>query len=402
MGALIFSAGFFAGDLLAPVWVLLAATLLTPVEKGIQESFKRAARRRLSARTDLDIIAITGSYGKTSVKHAVSEVLNHRFSVLSTPGSFNTPMGICRVINDQLTDAYRILVLEMGIRKEGDIAELCGIARPDIALVTSVGVAHLESMGTVEAIAREKGSLLSFVRPDGHAVLNADDEQVRRMGWDFEGTAWMVSTEGNPEACIQATDIHYGPEGARFLVTDETGESILMTTKLLGRHNITNVLMAVAVGRIYGLRLRQIKQAVSRLTPVPHRLAVRKDGAITIIDDAFNSNPVGARNAVEILGQMDTGRRFIVTPGMIELGALEESENLAFGKAIARNTDVAILVGERRTAAIAEGLRSENFPSDQIWIVRSLFEAKDLLKESLTDGDTVLFENDLPDQFNEA
>ncbi|MCZ6704957.1 MAG: UDP-N-acetylmuramoyl-tripeptide--D-alanyl-D-alanine ligase, partial [Bacteroidetes bacterium] len=400
--AVLFLAGFLAADFLAPFPLFVASILLHPVETSIQYGFKRAARKKLSARPDLDIIAVTGSYGKTSVKFAVEEVLAHRFSVLATPNSYNTPMGVCKVVNNDLSPAHQVLILEMGIRNPGDIEELCLIATPKIALVTSVGIAHLESMGSTEAIAHEKGSLLRFTRSDGHAVLNADDEQVRAMAVQFPGETWLVSCENHPDAHIRASEIHYGPEGSAFQASDESGASIQMHTRLVGRHNVTNILMAIAVGRIYGLRLRQIAQAVSRLTPVPHRLAVRREGAITVIDDAFNSNPVGARNAVEILGQLEARKRFIVTPGMIELGERQDEENRLLGRHIAKNVDVAILVGERRTYAIAEGLREADFPDQNIQVVQSLFEAKDFLNGALESGDAVLFENDLPDQFNES
>ncbi|GMQ81479.1 MAG: UDP-N-acetylmuramoyl-tripeptide--D-alanyl-D-alanine ligase [Rhodothermia bacterium] len=399
---ILFVAGFLAADFSAPFAIYAAAIVLQPVEKAIQNGFKRAARRKLSARPDLDIIAVTGSYGKTSVKFAVEEVLAQRFSVLATPSSYNTPMGICKVVNNDLSPAHQVLILEMGIRSPGDIEELCLIAAPKIALVTSVGIAHLESMGSTEAIAKEKASLLQFTRSDGHAVLNADDEQVRSMEGQFPGHTWLVSCENHPDARIRASEIRFGPDGAAFKASDETGSSIQMHTRLVGRHNVVNILMAIAVGRIYGLRLRQIAQAVSRLTPVPHRLAVRREGAITVIDDAFNSNPVGARNAVEILGQLEARKRFIVTPGMIELGERQDDENRLLGHHIAKSADVAILVGERRTYAIAEGLREAEFPNQNIQIVQSLFEAKDFLNGALESGDVVLFENDLPDQFNES
>lgn len=400
--AILFLAGFLAADFFAPFTLYAASILLHPVETSIQNGFKRAARKKLSARPDLDIIAVTGSYGKTSVKFAVEEVLAHRFSVLATPNSYNTPMGICKVVNNDLSPAHQVLILEMGIRNPGDIEELCLIATPKIALVTSVGIAHLESMGSTEAIAHEKGALLQFTRSDGHAVLNADDEQVRAMATQFPGETWLVSCENHPDAHIRASEIHFGPEGSAFRASDESGASIQMHTRLVGRHNVTNILMAIAVGRIYGLRLRQIAQAVSRLTPVPHRLAVRREGTITVIDDAFNSNPVGARNAVEILGQLEARKRFIVTPGMIELGERQDEENRLLGRHIAKNVDVAILVGERRTYAIAEGLREADFPDQNIQVVQSLFEAKDFLNGALESGDAVLFENDLPDQFNES
>ncbi len=182
---------------------------------------------------------------------------------------------------------------------------------------------------------------------------------------------------------------------------DDTGDEVAFKTKLLGKHNVLNILLAVAVGREMGLRLRQMAHAVARVEPVEHRLQLRRQGAVTIIDDAFNANPVGARNAVEILGQFDTGRRVVVTPGMIELGARQDEENRAFGTYIARHADLAVLVGPQQTRPIQEGLQAEHFPEEQTKIFASFFDAQDFLKSYLRPGDVVLYENDLPDQYNE-
>ncbi|NNF03021.1 MAG: UDP-N-acetylmuramoyl-tripeptide--D-alanyl-D-alanine ligase, partial [Rhodothermales bacterium] len=178
--------------------------------------------------------------------------------------------------------------------------------------------------------------------------------------------------------------------------------SIRFETRLLGRHNVTNILLALAVGRIAGLRLRQMKHAAGRLEPTPHRLELKMEGPVTVIDDAFNSNPVGAANALEILSGFSGGRRVVVTPGMIELGHREEELNREFGRQIADAVDEAVLVGPERTRPIASGLRDLDFPEDRIHVVRSLYEARDWIRTRLGEGDVVLFENDLPDQFDES
>lgn len=399
-GFLWYLAGLAMADFAAPLWVLIASFVMAPIESAVQAGFKQAARRNLSQRKNLTVIGITGSYGKTSVKFIIAEILKLRYSVLATPGSYNTPMGICLVVNEQLRSEHQVLILEMGMRHEGDIQELCSIARPDIAVVTSVGVAHLETMGSIDAIAREKGSLLEFARPGGSAVLNGDDERVAAMASRARGKVWRVSAEGH-NADIRAGEIQYDAQGARFEVTDDTGEQLTFRTKLLGAHNVSNILLGIAVGRIMGLRLRQMARAVERLQPVEHRLQLRQEGEITVIDDAFNSNPVGSRNAVEILGHFKSGRRIIVTPGMVELGERQEEENRTFGTHIARHADLAILVGERQTAPIQQGLRESGFPESQIQVVPSLHAAREFLRTYLRPGDVVLYENDLPDQYSE-
>lgn len=397
-----FLIGLFAADLFAPAWVVLAAMLVHPIESAIQDGFKRRARRRLNERPDLKIIGITGSYGKTSTKFIIDEILQQRYNVLSTPSSYNTPMGLCLVINEMLKPEHQVLILEMGIRRHGDMRELCGIARPDLAVVTSVGVAHLESMGSIEAIASEKSEILECMERDGTTVLNADDDRVRSMSDQAPSRVWEVSAKKSTTADIVARKISYGPDGARFIVRDDTGEECTFKTQLLGEHNVLNILLGVAVGRALGLRLRQIAYAVERLAPIEHRLQLRKEGAITVIDDAFNSNPIGARNAVEILGQFNTGRRVIVTPGMIELGDRQYEENKRFGEHIAGHVDLALLVGSQQTRPIQDGLKIRSFPSDKWKVVSSLSEAQTFLKSYLRPGDVVLYENDLPDQYDDV
>lgn len=392
--------GLLLADFGAPFWVMVGALVMQPVEKAIQNGFKRKARLTLQNRPNLTVIGITGSYGKTSVKFILAEILKQRYNVLATPGSYNTPMGICLVVNERLKPEHQVLILEMGARYRGDIQELCQIAPPDVAIVTTVGVAHLESMGSIENIAHEKGDLLEYMKPGGVAVLNVDNPYVADMAKRAPGKVWRVSAEGN-EADVTASDVRYDHEGASFTVRDDTGAEVRFKTKLLGAHNILNILLGVAVGRQMGLRLRQIARAVTRVQPVEHRLQLRRDGPATIIDDAFNSNPVGARNAVEILGRFNSGRRIIVTPGMVELGDRQWEENRIFGEHIARNVDLALLIGEKQTEPIREGLKAQRFPEEQIKVFPSLFKAQSFLKSVVRPGDVILYENDLPDHYNE-
>jgi len=398
-GALWYLLGLWGADLGAPLWVTAGAGLMAPVEEAIQEGFKREARGRLAERPDLYVIGITGSYGKTSTKFVLAELLRQRFNVLATPSSYNTPMGLCLVVNEKLRPEHQVLVLEYGIRYPGDLQELVDIARPDASVVTTIGIAHLDTMGSKDAIAQEKGTLVEATAPGGPSILNLDDDRVAAMRDRASGRVWGVSLEGHPDADVAATDIRYDTSGARFTVTDDTGTSAEFRTRLLGRHNVLNICLAVAVGRSMGLRLRAMAHAIQRVEPIEHRLALRSDGDITVIDDAFNSNPIGARNAVEILSQMNGGRRIIVTPGMVELGKRQWGENKALGTHIAEHAiDLAVLVGPDQTEAIREGLAEADYPEAQTKVFPSLYDAQEFLNAYLEPGDIVLYENDLPDQ----
>jgi len=329
----------------------------------------------------------------------IRDLLKERFNVCSTPGSYNTPMGICKVINNDLQANHQILILEMGARYEGNIQELCNIAKPDVSVVTNVGVAHLETFGSQEVIANEKGTLVDRLESGDVAVLNADDPRVSKMGRDRSEIERILV--GLSNGSITASDISYNTSGMSFKVSLED-QSETFQTKLLGAHNAQNLLLAIGVAHHFALRLKTMAIAARKIEPIEHRLEMKQNGELTIIDDAFNSNPVGAKNAVEILGQFDSGKRIIITPGMVELGDIEEEENYKFGQAIGdANLDLVILVGEERVKPIQEGIRSVDSASLNVRVVNSLFEANDLIKKVAQPGDVILYENDLPDVYNE-
>ena len=386
-------------DMLVPYWIFPASFILQPVEDQIQKGFIKSAKDKLSRLQHVKVIAITGSYGKTSTKFILRDILKQRFNVCFTPGSYNTPMGITKVINEDLDASHELLILEMGARYPGNIEELCDIATPDISVVTNVGIAHMETFGSVDVIRETKGALVRRVRGGGLVVLNADDEQVMRMKGRDDVT---YTTTGLKFGDIRAENIRYDENGCSFTVTMPDGTTGMAQTRLLGAHNVVNILQGIAVGLHLGMRLPTMLLAISEMEPVEHRLELKRQGSIIVIDDAFNSNPVGAANAVEILSQFSGGRRIIITPGMVELGELEEKANYDFGVAIGRaNLDRIYLVGPERSRPIHDGIIQGGGDASKVIITRTLFEANNDLKGWLLPGDIVLYENDLPDTYNE-
>lgn len=398
------SFGLVFVDILVPVFVFLGGWLLKPVEWFIQNGFKKQARKKIASLPNLKIIAITGSYGKTSTKFVIEAFLKERISVLATPGSFNTPMGICKVINDDLEASHQVLILEMGARYEGNIGELCDIAQPDISVVTNVGVAHLETFGSKEAIAREKSTLIRRLKPGGTAILNGDDEFVRDMAKLRDDVEFTFTGKNGT---VKAKDVQVNEKGTSLtmLWIDSDGaitEQENIQTKLLGEHNIQNFLLGAAVARTFNIRLKTVALAASKMEPVEHRLELKHRDGFTVIDDAFNSNPVGAENAIKVLESFKAGKKIIITPGMIELGELEDHMNYEFGRQIAESgIDIVILVGKEQTKSIRRGIESADKTGGKVvHVVGSLFKANDLLAEIGSKGDVVLYENDLPDSYN--
>ena len=390
-------------DICVPFMVWLGGWVLKPVEWKIQNGFKKQAREKLASLPDLKIIAITGSYGKTSTKFAINAFLKERYSVCVTPGSFNTPMGICKVINNDLKASHRVLILEMGARYQGNIGELCDIAQPDLSVVTNVGLAHLETFGSQDVIAREKSTVVRRLKPGGTAILNSDDPRVKAMARLRDDARVVYAGE---DGSVTAEDVTVDSGGTSFTMTwkntDGSEEAITrVRTKLLGEHNIQNMLLAAAVAREFDIRIETAALAASKMEPVEHRLELKHRNGLTIIDDAFNSNPTGAKNALDVLGSFASGKKIVITPGMIELGEREDEMNEEFGRQIVNSkVDVAILVGDVQTAAIQRGIDSENVAKKtEVHVVKSLFAANDLLNELAAEGDVVLYENDLPDNY---
>jgi len=396
--------GLIIADMSVPFFLFLAALLMKPVESRVHNRFKKKARKKLAGLPDLKVIAITGSYGKTSTKYMIHSLLRERYNVCMTPGSYNTPMGICKVINNDLEARHQILLLEMGARYEGNIKELCNIAKPDVAVITNVGKAHLETFGSRETIIKEKSTLAKELKPGGILVLNGDDEHVAAMA-DLSPDSDVIFA-GIGQGSIRASDITYNENGTRFILKWHRNNEIVneqqINMKLLGFHNVQNFLLAAAVAHKFEIRPGTIAHAAERIEPVEHRLELKRRNGLIIIDDAFNSNPTGAKNALDILASFTTGRKIIITPGMIELGDLQDTENQKFGRLIAEaGLDLIILVGKEQTDPILKGIKNIKPDANNIHVVSSLFEANDIIKDYAREGDVILYENDLPDTYNE-
>lgn len=394
---------YFIGlfPLLLPLWIALGGLCAWPLEKLVSEMYFRDAQKKLAARPDLIKIGITGSYGKTSVKFILGTILQEKFQVLVTPSSFNTPMGVTRIIREKLMPAHQVFVAEMGARHVGDIKELCRLVHPHHGVLTSVGPQHLDTFHSIDRIKSTKYELMDAI-PDGGCCFFPDDQAICRELFDkTRKEKRLCSIYPNADdADVWASDIRVSPAGSTF-VLHTLNDEITCQTRLLGEHNIQNIILAATVGLRLGMTLKQVARGISRITPVEHRLQLIPSAGVTIIDDAFNSNPKGAQAALRVLKEF-TGRRMIITPGMVELGAGEEAFNQEFGRMMADCVDVAILVGKKHTAPIAKGLAEAGFAQTNLHVVNSLEEATAILRQIGRPGDVALFENDLPDNYSEA
>ena len=395
----------------------LANLLIYPLERAINGAYLLSAKKRIKTLSP-KVIGITGSYGKTSTKYILHRILSEKFSTLMTPDSYNTPMGICKVIRGQLTGEHEIFIVEMGAYKRGDIRELCNLAAPQMGILTAVGPQHLERFKSIENIAKTKYELIEALPPGGLGVFNCDNAICAKLADQRQQEGHPVlryateSGNGTTTWELIATDIRHTDEGLAFTVkmanklADGNAKTELPTapshfrTQLLGRHNVSNILAATAVALACGMTLEEIRAAVAKVEPVPHRLQLTAGaGGVTIIDDSFNSNPIGARAALQVLTEIGDGKKVLVTPGMVELGEQEYAENKKLGEHAADACDLVILVGPTRTRPILEGLKAVGYPSEQVIVALNLEEVKQHLSTRVQASDVVLFENDLPDNY---
>lgn len=384
---------------LLPLLVALAGLLAMPIEKLIFSLYFHDAERKIMENEKLIRIGITGSYGKTSTKFILATILSQKFNVLATPASFNTPMGVTRIIRERLSPSHQVFIGEMGARHVGEIRELSRLVHPQIGVLTSVGPQHLDTFRTMERIEKTKYELIDALPDDGFAVFLHDDAIVTRL---HDRTGKNKALVGKESADAWAEDVHVSPDGSHFRLCLKGWEPIACETRLLGEHNIKNILTACAVAKHLGMNREQIARGVMALKPVEHRLQLLPNASgITVIDDAFNSNPRSCKAALQVLS-MFPGRRVIVTPGLVELGAEEERYNYEFGQAMAGAVDLAVLVGKKHTLPIQKGLKDAGFPAENIHVMSSLDEAVIFNRKNLRPGDVVMYENDLPDHYSEG
>ena len=377
--------------------LIAADVVMAPVQRLINNRFLSAAKHKL-AQVGPTVIGVTGSFGKTSTKFAIEGLLGPPAAVLATPGSFNTPLGVCRTINERLGPSHRFFVVEMGAYGPGEIAELVRFVRPTIGVLTAIGPAHLERFGSIDVIAGAKYEIVKDLPSDGTAVMNVDDVRVRALADETTHVPvvrYGLDESGRPD--VSARDVQTTPQGTRFTIVTGDGE-IAVSMSLLGRHSIGHVLAACAVALASGRSLTELRGPIAALRPVEHRLQIIEGtGGVTVIDDAFNSNPEGAAAALDVLKAMPGERKVVVTPGIIELGPLQAEANEEFGRHAAAVADKLIVVAKTNREAIVRGASQAG--DGKVIAVDSLAEAQQELKALLRPGDVVLFENDLPDQY---
>jgi UDP-N-acetylmuramoyl-tripeptide--D-alanyl-D-alanine ligase len=383
--------------------LLLGNYAARPVEAAVRGHYLRLARTKIAA-IDAAVVAVVGSYGKTSTKHILAQLLQPSVETLPTRQSFNTLMGVSRVINEDLQPQHRVFVVEMDAYGPGEIAAISALVHPTVAVLTSVGPQHLERFGSMQRITAALYEVVAALPPQGTAVIHTGDEggaSLAKRAADEGHRTVRYALAGDDNADVVASDVQLNGRGARFRWSWPAEQlQFDVSIPLLGRHQVLNVSAALATVHVLGYDVAPAVAAAAALEPVEHRLQLlRTGGPVTVIDDSYNANPVGVHNGLDVLAAMQAGARILVTPGIVELGSVEDEENRKYGEHAAKVCDQVIVVAGGPADALVRGLHDGGLADAGIHVVRTLAEATSLIGQLARAGDVVLFANDLPDTY---
>lgn len=381
-----------------PVVVWLSYIILLPFEILNGKRYIRKAKKRLEAVKGLKVVGITGSYGKTSVKNILSEMLSEKFKVCATPQSYNTPFGLSKTILSSLNVDDEVFVAEMGAKRVGDIKFLCDMVKPCVGVITGIGNQHMFTFGSMENLKSTKFELVDFVTANNGVAYFNDDCELNKELFERATCKKVKTSIDDNSSRVWIEDIAVDENGSKFVLCDKS-KRVECQTSLLGKHNISNILLCAGVAYDMGLSVEEISNSISRLVAPKHRLEiVKSDNSLIVIDDAYNGSVEGARAGLDTLSLFKS-KKFVVTPGLVELGDDEYKCNFELGKEMASVCDGVIINGKHNEQAIKEGLKSAGYDEEKIVVVSSVEQAVAELSGLAGKGDVVLFENDLPDNY---
>lgn len=354
------------------------------VEDTLQALQLLASHNRTSL--NIPVVAVTGSNGKTSTKDMIASVLNTRYNTLKTEGNYNNELGLPLTLLN-LTADHQAAVVEMGMRGPGEIDFLARLAKPTGAVITNIGEAHLERLGSVENIALAKTEVLEHIGAEGFAVLNADSPFLRELSGRCKGKVWLYSLAG--PADIRGYNLRPDGNGVRYEILYPGGQGEIRLP-VPGSHNVMNSMAAVGVGLQLGLQFDEIACGLEQVALTHMRLEILNVKGMTVINDTYNANPSSAKAALQVLQETATGRKIAVLGNMFELGELEQSGHQEVGEAAAvLAVDYLVTVGNLAQWIARGGVKGGLHPG-RVRQCENNDQAVEFLKDILQHGDTIL------------
>lgn len=382
----------------SPFFLVLSKFLIFPLEYYQKQKILNQTKQKLLKLPGLKIAAITGSYGKTSTKDILYTLLWKKFKVVKTPKSFNTSLGVAQTILEDVKDNTEILIAEIGAYKKSEIKKIVDLIKPGIGIITAVGPQHLGKFKSIENTANAKFEIVEGLSSDGLAILNGESDYLVNLSTKSPCKVLLFGKEKTGGYPFFASDTQVSSVGTSFLLHTPKGK-IQIEIPLIGEHHVQNFLAASIAALNLGLTLKEIQERAKLLLPTPHRLEIKKQGNLTIIDNSYNTNPKAALESFKLLKDFPGSQKILITPGLTELGKDTETQNLEFAKNASKVADEIIIVGESFKDYLLKGLKEANYPADNVHTVTELKDGLNLLSKIAKPGAVILLENDLPDQY---
>jgi len=354
--------------------VLIVVIVLSPLDSALKQMKIRRAKGVLVGLPKLKIIGVVGSYGKTTMKEAVSTILSQKYRVVKTPENSNTALGISELILNTVNDKTEILVVEMGEYQRGDIKQICSLVKPQIGIITGINEAHLERMGSIENTIAAIFEIAHNMNPDGTLVINDD--------------------------CVLIHDNYKKNIVHQQVILYSSAQDQEIKSGLLGKYAQGVLQAADAIGRQLGLTYEQIAAGALQIKPLPHRLEpIEGARGVLVIDDSYNGNSDGVREAIYVLSTYTGRRKVYITPGLVESGTLTAEVHRKIGKELSSVATIVVLIKNSVTPFIAEGLLANGFMKENIKWYTSTEAAHADMENIVQPNDVVLFQNDWPDNY---
>lgn len=394
---LIFTISFVLLQLILPFLILIALFLTLPIQIYFEIRLIKKAKAKLSKMQNMKIVAVAGSFAKTSTKNILYTLLWKDFIVVKTPKSFNTLISIARTVVADIKPNTQVFIVEMDSYKNGDLTKLAKFVNPQIGIITAIGPQHLERFGTMDNLAKAQLELAEEIKK-GIVLLNIDDSWIVKTLNSKKIKAKTIFFGKNSNASYYANSIKQKEENLEFDL-NHNHQKIRIKLPLFGEHHIDNFLAAAAAANIIGVGFRRIQERGGLVLPTEHRLEIKKINGITFIDNTYNTNPSVSENALGVLKKTKGGKKILITPGYVELGQESEKENMKLMEKASKVADEIIVVGQNSRDILVRGLEKVKFPKQKIHLAKDTKSALNILFSIAKAADVALFENDLPDQY---
>lgn len=392
------------------VFLILSFYILKIYEIPNRALTKKRIKQKLLQNNKLKTISITGSAGKTTTKKILARLLVGK--VLATPKSFNTLFGIAKVIDYEMDDRYDYFICEMGAYKRGEIKELMQTIPTNVSILTTINKQHIERFKSIKNTIKAKFEILQNIKENGVGIVNLDNKHilqnlnstnVKLYGFtnDLESLkqSRFSKTLNLVSEIISVKNIQIKKDKTHFTLSYQN-KNYDFVTNLLGEHHTKNIAAALTAAIALGEEVKNLQKKVAKIEQIPHRLEHKQKDGVHILDDTYSSNEEGFKKALKVLKYVGKGKKILVTPGLVELGSETKSVHISLGEKIAKEIDTVILVGKnQRTKALEAGVKNVKEKHLDIVYVNSHLDAQEKITQIATLGDTVLFENDLPDQY---